>query len=97
MENRYSAPNTSNVSKVQNNNEINIVPIPNKIKTVVFGEIDIFFNDKVGNLLTNKIAMKTVKNGVKFLKLKSKFKSESSKIKGIKINNPPAGEGTPSK
>ena len=38
-----------------------IVPIPNKIKTVVLGEIDIFFNDKVGILLTNKKATKTVK------------------------------------
>ena len=46
-----------------------IVPIPSKIKTVAFGEIDIFLNDKVGILLTRSIATKTVKNGVKFFKL----------------------------
>ena len=51
--------------------EINIIPIPNKIKAVAFGEIDIFFNDKVGILLTNKKATKIVKYGLKSLILKS--------------------------
>ena len=37
-------------------------PIPNNKKTVVLGEIDIFFKAKVGILLTSKIAIKiTVK------------------------------------
>ena len=70
--------------------------MPNNKKTVPFGEMDIFFKDKVGILLTNKMAIKIVKYGVKFLVLKFIFKSASSKIKGIKINIPPAGEGTPS-
>ena len=38
-----------------------IIPIPNRMKTVDLGDIDIFFNDKVGNLLTNKKATKNVK------------------------------------
>ena len=79
------------------NNEIKITPIANKIKIVAPGEIDIFFKDKVGTLLTSKIATKIVKYGVKFLILKFKFKSVNSKIKGNKINIPPAGAGTPSK
>ena len=37
------------------------MPIANNINTVVFGEIDIFFKDKVGILLTNKKATKIVK------------------------------------
>ena len=61
--------------------------MPNKIKTVDLGEIDIFFSDKVGILLTNKTAIKIVKYGVKFFILNPKFRSESSKNKGIKINN----------
>ena len=79
------------------NNEIKITPMPSKIKTVVLGEIDIFFRDKVGILLTNKTAIKIVKYGVKTFILNHKFRSESSKNKGIKISIPPAGEGTPSK
>ena len=31
------------------------------------------------------------------LRLKFKLSSANSKIKGVKINSPPAGEGTPSK
>ena len=34
------------------------MPIPSNINTVVFGETDIFFNDRVGILLTNKKAIK---------------------------------------
>ncbi len=71
--------------------------MPNKIKTVAFGEIDIFFKDKVGILLTNKMAIKTVKQGVKFFILKPKLRFDSSKNKGIKMRIPPAGAGTPSK
>ena len=43
------------------------MPTPNNKKTLVFGEIDIFFNAKVGILLTNNIAIKPVRNGVIFL------------------------------
>ena len=71
--------------------------MPNKIKTVVFEETEIFFNDNVGILLTSKIEIKTVKYGVNVRKLKPRFKSASSNIKGININMPPAGDGTPSK
>ena len=38
-----------------------------------------------------------VKYGVKFLMLIPMLISDNSNIKGIKINNPPAGAGTPSK
>ena len=41
---------------------------------VVFGEIDIFFSEGVGTLLTNIKAMKIVRYGVINLKLKSKSK-----------------------
>ena len=40
--------------------------MPNNKKTVALGEIDIFFNESVGILLTNKNAIKTVRYGVKF-------------------------------
>ena len=43
------------------------IPMPNNKKTVVLGDIDIFLSAKVGILLTNKIAINTVKYGVKFL------------------------------
>ena len=43
------------------------IPIPNNKKTVVLGDIDIFLSDNVGTLLTNKIAIVTVKKGVIFL------------------------------
>ena len=49
------------------------MPIPNKIKTVDFGEIEIFFNDKVGTLLTSKMAIKIVKYGVSSFILKFIF------------------------
>ena len=39
----------------------------NRINTVDLGEIEIFLNEKVGNLLTNKKAIKIVKYGVKLL------------------------------
>ncbi len=67
------------------------------MKTVVFGEIDIFFNDKVGILLTNKKAIKTVKYGTINLISKLILRSESSKKRGVNINKPPAGDGIPSK
>ena len=68
-----------------------------KIKIVALGEIEIFFNYKVGILLTNSIDIKIVKYGAKFLIFNFRSMFESSKIKGIKISNPPAGAGTPSK
>ena len=55
-----------------------MTPIPSNKKTVVFGEIEIFFNAKVGILLTNKIATSNVKYGVKFFILYPKLKSVSS-------------------
>ena len=73
------------------------IPIPNNKKTVVLGDIDIFFKDKVGTLLTNKIAITTVRKGVIFFISNPKFKSVSSYMSGIKINKPPAGDGIPSK
>ena len=48
---------------------IKTVPIANNIKAVNFGDIDIFLRDNVGNLLTNKNAIKIVKYGVKVLSL----------------------------
>ena len=72
-------------------------PMPKRRKIVVLGEIEIFFKDKVGILLTNNIATKIVKIGVIFLISKPILKFVNSKINGIKINNPPAGEGMPSK
>ena len=43
------------------NKAIKINPIPNNKKTVAFEEIEIFFKDKVGILLTSKNAINTVK------------------------------------
>ena len=71
------------------------MPIPNKIKTVDFGEIEIFFNDKVGTLLTSKMAIKIVKYGVSSFILKFIFNSESSKIRGSKINIPQLEKARP--
>ena len=71
--------------------------MPNNRKTVVFGEIDIFLSDKVGTLLTNKIAIKIVKKGVIFLTSIPIFKFVNSYINGIRIKRPPAGDGIPSK
>ena len=59
--------------------------------------MDIFFRDKVGILLTSRIAINTVKYGVNFLISNPIFRSVNSYIKGININKPPAGDGTPSK
>ena len=49
------------------------MPTPSNKNIVIFGEIDIFFNDRVGILLTNNIAMITVKYGVTILIFKPKF------------------------
>ena len=48
-------------SKVKNSNAIKIIPIVKSKKIVVFGEIDILLNERVGTLLTNKKAIKTVR------------------------------------
>ena len=71
--------------------------MPNNKKTVVLGDIEIFFSDKVGTLLTSKIAIATVRKGVIFFISNPNFKSVNSYISGIKINKPPAGDGIPSK
>ena len=73
------------------------IPAPNSKKTVALGDIVIFFNAKVGILLTNKIAIRTVRYGVSCLISIPRFKFVSSYIKGIKTNSPPAGDGIPSK
>ena len=78
------------------NKEIKIVPIPNKIKTVDFGEIDIFFNDKVGILLTIKWQL-NCKIWSKIFKLKLNLNLKVQKLKALILVFPPAGEGTPSK
>ena len=72
-------------------------PIANSRKIVAFDEMDILFKDGVGILLTKSKAIRTVRKGVKLLTSKFKLKSLNSKINGVKINNPPAGDGTPSK
>ena len=90
-------PRISNVSKVKYKREINTIPIDNKINIVDLGATDIFFKDKVGTLLTNNNAIKIVKYGDTIAKLIFKLISVSSNAKGMSINNPPAGDGTPSK
>ena len=45
----------------ENNKAIKIIPIERSKNTVVFDEIDIFFNEGVGILLTNNNAMKIVR------------------------------------
>ena len=46
-----------------------IIPAVSSKKTVVLDDIDIFFKEGVGILLTNNKAIKTVRNGVKNLML----------------------------
>ena len=72
-------------------------PTINNRKIVAFDEMDIFFKDGVGILLTKSKAIKTVRKGVKLLTSIFKLRSLNSKINGVNINNPPAGDGTPSK
>ena len=72
-------------------------PAPSKRKIVAFDEMDILFKDGVGILLTKSKAMKTVRKGVKLLTSIFKLRALNSKINGVNINSPPAGEGTPSK
>ena len=64
---------------------------------VLFSAIEILLRDNVGILLTNNNAIITVKYGVHLIISKFKFNSASSKIKGVSIKSPPAGEGIPSK
>ena len=78
-------------------NETNITPIPNKIKTVNLGVIEIFFNEKVGTLLIKKKATNIVIQGDRFFILMDVSKFDRSNINGIKISIPPAGDGIPSK
>ena len=40
-----------------------------KRKIVIFDEMDIFLRDRVGILLTKRMAINTVKNGVNFLSI----------------------------
>ena len=72
-------------------------PATNNRKIVAFDEMDIFFKDGVGILLTKSKAMRTVRKGVKLLTSIFKLRALNSKINGVSINNPPAGDGTPSK
>ena len=72
-------------------------PTTNNRKIVAFDEMDILFKDGVGILLTKSKAIRTVRKGVKLLASILKLKSLNSKINGVNINNPPAGDGTPSK
>ena len=72
-------------------------PATNSRKIVAFEEMDIFFKDGVGILLTKSKAIKTVRKGVKLLISIFKLRALNSKINGVNINNPPAGDGTPSK
>ena len=61
-------------------------PTTNSKKIVAFDEMDIFFKDGVGILLTKSKAIRTVRKGVKLLTLKFKLKSLNSKINGVNIN-----------
>jgi len=63
---------------IKDNNDMKTIPIPNNRKTVALGEIDIFLRDKVGILLTKRIAIKTVKYGVNFLTSIPKLKFVNS-------------------
>ena len=72
-------------------------PATNNRKIVAFDEMDIFFKDGVGILLTKSKAIKIVRKGVKLLISIFKLRALNSKINGVNINNPPAGDGTPSK
>ena len=75
---KYTIPKIKRVSRVQKSKAIKTTPIPNNKKTVALGEIAIFFNDKVGILLTNKNAISIVKYGVNFLISRPKFKFVNS-------------------
>ena len=55
-----------------------IIPAESNKKTVVLDDIDIFFKESVGILLTNNKAIKIVRKGVKFFIFKLKFNSVSS-------------------
>ena len=55
-----------------------IKPAASRRKIVVFDEIDIFLNDSVGILLTNKSAIRIVKKGVNCFTSKLKLKSVQS-------------------
>ena len=55
-----------------------ITPADKSKKIVVFDEIDIFFKESVGILLTRSKAIKIVKNGVKFFISKFKVNPDSS-------------------
>ena len=55
-----------------------IKPAASRRKIVVFDEIDIFLNDSVGILLTNKSATRIVKKGVNCLTSNLKLKSVNS-------------------
>ena len=52
---------------------------------MAFGEIDIFFNAKVGILLTSKKAINTVRYGVNSFISKPKFKFVNHKLKALKL------------
>ena len=77
--------------------QINEIPIPNNIKTVTLGWIEIFLNEKVGILLIKSKAINTVRYGAIELRSKDMLKFDSSKIRGVKIKIAPIGDGIPSK
>ena len=70
-------------------------PTPKRRNTVMFLLIAIFLKENVGTLLINSRDTKTIKYGVIILKLNKFEKFDSSNIKGNKIKQPPAGDGTP--
>ena len=51
-------PNIKRVSKVKNKRAIKIIPAVSNKKTVVLDDIDIFFKESVGILLTSNKAIK---------------------------------------
>ena len=51
----------TSVSKVKNTKDTKTTPIPNKIKIVNLGEIEIFLNEKVGILLISKTATRMIR------------------------------------
>ena len=77
--------------------QINEIPIPNNMKTVTLGWIEIFLNEKVGILLIKSKAINIVRYGAIKLRSIDILKFDNSKIRGVKIKIAPIGDGIPSK
>ena len=77
--------------------QINEIPIPNNMKTVTLGWIEIFLNEKVGILLIKSKAINIVRYGAIKLRSIDILKFDNSKIRRVKIKIAPIGDGIPSK